>query len=138
VSQYIICLLDQCRHRCEDEHIVVPFSAGKLHQLRLRVAAILRVQVHQPDIVLGSLLNGIERSQPGRAASGQCRSPPATRVAVFPVDREVDGRESHGTDTGEDRHVAALHDLHPVDIAARGGVVVGVHGTDNARQGLSQ
>ena len=133
-----IALFDDRLDRREDEDVVVAIATGNRLQLGHRIGHRAGVHIAQIDPARGGKFDRVERRSTVETALIDVGDDEQARLAVFAAQYVVDRRQTHRADTVEDRHLAAVDDVHLVHVAAGRQVVVGVHRADHARQRLGQ
>jgi hypothetical protein len=138
VGQYGVALFDDCGNRSEDKNIVVSGALCKFAKCGHRIGGFPGVEVLEADAFFTGPFHGEEERSAVKAGVVDIGDHQQGRFPVIPVDHVVDGRQSHGPNTGQNGHFSALYDFHLVEIAPGGGVVIGMHGADHAGEGFGQ
>ena len=120
-----------------NEDIVEAFAAGQLTQVSIGIGMLSGVDIDQLHAVVLGLFHGEDLRSAGQTGSVHIGDHHQGGLAIA-VDSVVDSAQTHGAGTGQDGHLTAQGDAHVMDIAAGGGVVVGMVAANDAAHGLSQ
>ena len=130
-------LLDDRRDRGHHDDIVVTFAAGNAPQ-ELNGILHRRVDIVEFDAAGCGEFHRVQACGAVQAGLVDVRHDEERRMPVLTIQHIIDHRQSHGADARKQRQAAAVLDLHRVYVGSGRGVVAGVHGADDAAQGLAQ